>query len=279
MGPGRHGNKGVISKILPVEDMPYLEDGTPDPNHALIPLGVPSRMKRRSDSGKRISVGPGREARLSERFTPVFDGAVESEINDTLAEANFAAATVRRASSMAATGEAFEQENHGRLHLHAQAASTWWTIRFHARSTGPYSLITQAAAGWQGAVRWSAVRRDGSMGRWKAYGAAYILQELFDREEAMTVEGRTKIYESMVKGEEHARKRVRPAGASTFVDQRNPRAFGLNNAAGKAADFKNRDKNKRRTRFPYLWSATNMSSILDTASLRDRINGLRVGKD
>ncbi|MDG2186087.1 MAG: DNA-directed RNA polymerase subunit beta [Mariniblastus sp.] len=191
---GRHGNKGVIAKILPVEDMPFLEDGTPL-QILLNPLGVPSRM----------NVGQILETHLGwagsklgfQAITPVFDGATEEKINDCLAEAGLP----RHGKSYlfdGRTGERLGQETTVgyiyMLKLHHLVDD-----KVHARSTGPYSLITQQPLG--GKARFGG-QRFGEMEVWalEAYGAAYILQELLTVK-SDDVEGRTKIYESMVKGE------------------------------------------------------------------------------
>jgi DNA-directed RNA polymerase subunit beta len=191
---GRHGNKGVISKILPVEDMPYLQDGTPI-QIMLNPLGVPSRM----NVGQILETHLGwAGAKLGFRaITPVFDGAAESEINATLAEAGLPKHGKMRLFD-GRTGEPFEQETTVgyiyMLKLHHLVDD-----KVHARSTGPYSLITQQPLG--GKARFGG-QRFGEMEVWalEAYGAAYILQELLTVK-SDDVEGRTKIYESMVKGE------------------------------------------------------------------------------
>ena len=191
---GRHGNKGVIAKILPVEDMPCLPDGTPL-QILLNPLGVPSRM----------NVGQILETHLGwagakmgfQAVTPVFDGASEEEINERLA----AAGLPRHGKTKlldGRTGEPLEQETTVgyiyMLKLHHLVDD-----KVHARSTGPYSLITQQPLG--GKARFGG-QRFGEMEVWalEAYGAAYILQELLTVK-SDDVEGRTKIYESMVKGE------------------------------------------------------------------------------
>ena len=191
---GRHGNKGVISKILPVEDMPYLEDGTPV-QIMLNPLGVPSRM----------NVGQILETHLGwagsklgfQAITPVFDGATEKEINDCLAEAGLPSHG-KHTLYDGRTGVPCTQETTVgyiyMLKLHHLVDD-----KVHARSTGPYSLITQQPLG--GKARFGG-QRFGEMEVWalEAYGAAYILQELLTVK-SDDVEGRTKIYESMVKGE------------------------------------------------------------------------------
>jgi DNA-directed RNA polymerase subunit beta len=191
---GRHGNKGVIAKILPVEDMPFLEDGTPL-DILLNPLGVPSRM----NVGQILETHLGwAGAKLGfQAVTPVFDGASESDINICLAEAGLPSHGKTRLFD-GRTGDALGQETTvGYLYmlkLHHLVDD-----KVHARSTGPYSLITQQPLG--GKARFGG-QRFGEMEVWalEAYGAAYILQELLTVK-SDDVEGRTKIYESMVKGE------------------------------------------------------------------------------
>lgn len=191
---GRHGNKGVISKILPKEDMPYLEDGTPL-QILLNPLGVPSRM----NVGQILETHLGwAGAKLGfQSINPVFEGADESSINDCLKEAGLPPHGKTKLFD-GRTGEQMEQETTVgyiyMLKLHHLVDD-----KVHARSTGPYSLITQQPLG--GKARFGG-QRFGEMEVWalEAYGAAYILQELLTVK-SDDVEGRTKIYESMVKGE------------------------------------------------------------------------------
>jgi len=191
---GRHGNKGVIAKILPVEDMPFLPDGTPL-QIMLNPLGVPSRM----NVGQILETHLGwAGAKLGfQAVTPVFNGATEEDINKALAEAGLPShGKIRLIDGR--TGEPMEQETTVgyiyMLKLHHLVDD-----KVHARSTGPYSLITQQPLG--GKARFGG-QRFGEMEVWalEAYGAAYILQELLTVK-SDDVEGRTKIYESMVKGE------------------------------------------------------------------------------
>ena len=191
---GRHGNKGVIAKILPIADMPFLPDGTPL-QILLNPLGVPSRM----NVGQILETHLGwAGAKLGfQAVTPVFNGASEGEINDVLDEAGLPKhGKVRLIDGR--TGEPMEQETTVgyiyMLKLHHLVDD-----KVHARSTGPYSLITQQPLG--GKARFGG-QRFGEMEVWalEAYGAAYILQELLTVK-SDDVEGRTKIYESMVKGE------------------------------------------------------------------------------
>jgi DNA-directed RNA polymerase subunit beta len=191
---GRHGNKGVIAKILPVEDMPYLEDGTPL-QIMLNPLGVPSRM----NVGQILETHLGwAGARLGfQAITPVFDGASEEDINVCLDAAGLPRHGKTRLFD-GRTGDPLHQQTTVgyiyMLKLHHLVDD-----KVHARSTGPYSLITQQPLG--GKARFGG-QRFGEMEVWalEAYGAAYILQELLTVK-SDDVEGRTKIYESMVKGE------------------------------------------------------------------------------
>jgi DNA-directed RNA polymerase subunit beta len=191
---GRHGNKGVISKICPVEDMPYLEDGTPV-DIVLNPLGVPSRM----NVGQILETHLGLAARkLGLRaHTPAFDGASEDEIEKLLVEAGLPSSG-KFTLYDGRTGVSFEQQvTVGvmyMLKLHHLVDE-----KVHARATGPYSLITQQPLG--GKARFGG-QRFGEMEVWalEAYGAAAILQELLTVK-SDDVDGRTKIYESMVKGQ------------------------------------------------------------------------------
>ena len=191
---GRHGNKGVIAKILPKEDMPFLADGTPV-QILLNPLGVPSRM----NVGQILETHLGWAGKLLgfQAITPVFDGASEDDINKVLADAGLPKHGKAQLFD-GRTGEPLEQETTVgyiyMLKLHHLVDD-----KVHARSTGPYSLITQQPLG--GKARFGG-QRFGEMEVWalEAYGAAYILQELLTVK-SDDVEGRTKIYESMVKGE------------------------------------------------------------------------------
>jgi DNA-directed RNA polymerase subunit beta len=191
---GRHGNKGVIAKILPEEDMPFLEDGTPV-EILLNPLGVPSRM----NVGQILETHLGwAAAKLGfQAICPVFDGADEATIRQCLKEAGLPENGKAQLYD-GRTGEPFDQKvTVGYIYmlkLHHLVDD-----KIHARATGPYSLITQQPLG--GKARFGG-QRFGEMEVWalEAYGAAYILQELLTVK-SDDVEGRTKIYESMVKGE------------------------------------------------------------------------------
>tara|TARA_Y100000588_G_scaffold393591_1_gene510194 strand:- start:1372 stop:3747 length:2376 start_codon:yes stop_codon:yes gene_type:complete len=215
---GRHGNKGVISRIVPTEDMPFLDDGTPV-DVLLNPLGV----------GKRMNVGQILETYLGwacgvlglQGVTPVFDGATEQEIDEaideaneyvenrtqTLAQANQAPAAHELLVKMSTggkvqlydgrTGEPFDQKT-AVGYMYLLKLHHLVDDKIHARATGPYSLITQQPLG--GKAR-TGGQRFGEMEVWalEGYGAAYVLQELLTVK-SDDVEGRTKIYEAMVKG-------------------------------------------------------------------------------
>ncbi|HWB54606.1 MAG TPA: DNA-directed RNA polymerase subunit beta, partial [Tepidisphaeraceae bacterium] len=215
---GRHGNKGVIARIVPEEDMPFLDDGTPV-DILLNPLGVPSRM----------NVGQILETHLGwamavlgqQAVTPVFDGASETEIFNAVDEANRTIQERRKNRKNehkalrdreldvvmpyggkiqlydGRTGEAFEQKTTVG-YIYMMKLHHLVDDKIHARATGPYSLITQQPLG--GKAR-TGGQRFGEMEVWglEAYGSSYILQELLTVK-SDDVEGRTKIYESMVKG-------------------------------------------------------------------------------
>jgi len=212
---GRHGNKGVIARIVPEEDMPFLEDGT-SVDVLLNPLGVPSRM----NVGQILETHLGWAAQVLgfQAKTPVFDGATEDQIHEAVREANDYVEQRMTETSGAhepdellakmpyggkvqlydgRTGEPFDQKTTVgfmyMLKLHHLVDD-----KIHARATGPYSLITQQPLG--GKAR-TGGQRFGEMEVWalEGYGAAYILQELLTVK-SDDVEGRTKIYESMVKG-------------------------------------------------------------------------------
>ncbi len=203
---GRHGNKGVIARILPEEDMPYLPDGTPV-EIVLNPLGVPSRM----NVGQILETHLGWAAHALGLHvaTPVFDGATEKEIKELLVRANdreeernplrpntLESGKITLVDGM--TGEAFEQKvSVGFIYM--LKLSHLVDDKIHARSIGPYSLITQQPLG--GKAQFGG-QRFGEMEVWalEAYGAAHILQELLTAK-SDDVYGRAKIYEAIVKGE------------------------------------------------------------------------------
>jgi DNA-directed RNA polymerase subunit beta len=191
---GRHGNKGVIARIVPEEDMPYLPDGTPV-EVVLNPLGVPSRM----NVGQILETHLGWAAHALNRYyaTPVFDGATERDIKKHLVEAGLPpSGKIQLHDGM--TGTAFEQPvTVGYIYM--LKLSHLVDDKIHARSIGPYSLITQQPLG--GKAQFGG-QRFGEMEVWalEAYGAAYILQELLTAK-SDDVYGRAKIYEAIVKGE------------------------------------------------------------------------------
>ncbi|MGB8509922.1 MAG: DNA-directed RNA polymerase subunit beta [Pyrinomonadaceae bacterium] len=202
---GRHGNKGVIARILPEEDMPYLPDGTPV-DIVLNPLGVPSRM----NVGQILETHLGWAARvLGMHFaTPVFDGATEPEIKEKIKESNTRLLELGLPSIVndsgktilydGLTGDQFEQMvTIGYIYM--LKLSHLVDDKIHARSIGPYSLITQQPLG--GKAQFGG-QRFGEMEVWalEAYGAAHILQELLTAK-SDDVAGRSKIYEAIVKGE------------------------------------------------------------------------------
>jgi DNA-directed RNA polymerase subunit beta len=191
---GRHGNKGVIARILPDEDMPYLPDGTPV-EIVLNPLGVPSRM----NVGQILETHLGWAAKaLGLHYaTPVFDGATEREIKKALTDAHLPK-DGKTALYDGLTGQPFEQPvTVGYIYM--LKLSHLVDDKIHARSIGPYSLITQQPLG--GKAQFGG-QRFGEMEVWalEAYGAAYILQELLTAK-SDDVYGRAKIYEAIVKGE------------------------------------------------------------------------------
>ena len=269
---GRHGNKGVISKVVPMEDMPFLEDGTPV-DFCLNPLGVPSRMnvgqilethmgwaarglglkidealegfKLSGDSSKvkdALKYAYGDETysdafsnmddqRLIESAatvrkgvpiaTPVFDGAKESDINDALSRAGFDTSGQSTLFD-GRTGEQFSRQItvgvKYLLKLHHLVDD-----KIHARSTGPYSLVTQQPLG--GKAQFGG-QRFGEMEVWalEAYGAAYTLQEMLTVK-SDDVAGRTKVYESIVKGEDNFEAGI-PESFNVLVKE--VRGLGLN---------------------------------------------------
>jgi DNA-directed RNA polymerase subunit beta len=216
---GRHGNKGVIAKVMPEEDMPFLEDGTPL-EILLNPLGVPSRM----NVGQILETHLGIVGKVLgfNAITPVFDGATETEIDELTEQMNEVMSA--RAAELEANNEAPDSDSlfinipktlktqlyDGRTGEPFDQKATIGYIymmklhhlvddKIHARATGPYSLITQQPLG--GKAR-TGGQRFGEMEVWalEGYGAAYTLQEMLTVK-SDDVEGRTKIYESMVKGQ------------------------------------------------------------------------------
>jgi DNA-directed RNA polymerase subunit beta len=191
---GRHGNKGVVAKIVPEEDMPFLSEGTPV-DIVLNPLGVPSRM----NVGQVLETHLGWAARLlGLRFaTPVFDGIKEKEIRNYLKEAKLPDNGKTHLYD-GRTGEPFDQEIVVG-YIYMMKLGHLVADKIHARAVGPYSLVTQQPLG--GKAQYGG-QRFGEMEVWamEAYGAAYTLQELLTVK-SDDVQGRTRIYESIVKGD------------------------------------------------------------------------------
>lgn len=190
---GRHGNKGVIARIMPVEDMPFLPDGTPV-EIVLNPLGVPSRM----NIGQVLETHLGMASRVLgiHMATPVFDGATEIDVFDALEEAGLARDGKTELYD-GRTGEKFENRvTVGCMYMLKLAHMV--DDKIHARSTGPYSLVTQQPLG--GKAQFGG-QRFGEMEVWalEAYGAAYTLQEILTVK-SDDVTGRVKTYEAIVKG-------------------------------------------------------------------------------
>jgi DNA-directed RNA polymerase subunit beta len=191
---GRHGNKGVIAKIMPVQDMPFLPDGTPV-QILLNPLGVPSRM----NVGQILETHLGWAAgALGMRFaTPVFNGASEQKIREFLNDAGLpehGKIKLRDGRS----GRDFEQETTvGQIYM--LKLNHLVDDKIHARAIGPYSLVTQQPLG--GKAQFGG-QRFGEMEVWalQAYGSAYTLQELLTIK-SDDIQGRTKAYEAVVKGD------------------------------------------------------------------------------
>jgi DNA-directed RNA polymerase subunit beta len=191
---GRHGNKGVVSKLLPEEDMPFLPDGTPV-EIVLNPLGVPSRM----NVGQILETHLGWAARALGLWmaSPVFDGATEQEIKEHLKQAGMPTSGKTRLFD-GRTGKPFHQEvTVGQIYILKLAHLV--DDKMHARSIGPYSLVTQQPLG--GKAQFGG-QRFGEMEVWalEAYGAAHTLQEMLTVK-SDDVEGRNRIYEAIVKGE------------------------------------------------------------------------------
>ncbi|HRY47269.1 MAG TPA: DNA-directed RNA polymerase subunit beta [Candidatus Paceibacterota bacterium] len=196
---GRHGNKGVVAKIVPEEDMPFLADGT-SVDIVLNPLGVPSRM----NVGQVLETHLGWAARLlGMRFaTPVFDGIKEKNIRNYLKDAFQKQALVGEHGKTrlydGRTGDVFDQEVVVG-YIYMMKLGHLVADKIHARAVGPYSLVTQQPLG--GKAQYGG-QRFGEMEVWamEAYGAAYTLQELLTVK-SDDVQGRTRIYESIVKGD------------------------------------------------------------------------------
>ncbi len=261
---GRHGNKGVISRILPVEDMPFLPDGTPV-DILLNPLGVPSRM----NLGQVLEVHLGWAARALgwKVSTPVFDGAKESEIIELLKKAGLSE-DGKTILYDGRTGEPFDKPiTVGvmyMLKLHHLVDD-----KIHARSTGPYSLVTQQPLG--GKAQFGG-QRFGEMEVWalEAYGAAYTLQEILTVKSDDVV-GRVKTYEAIVKGENIPEpgvpesfkvlvKELQSLGLDVRLFSEDNRELELKENIDDGIDFNNLDEDKK---------ALEQQDLLDEEDLED----------
>lgn len=237
---GRHGNKGVISKILPEEDMPYLPDGTPI-DIMLNPLGVPSRM----NIGQVLSLHLGMAARRLGLHvaSPVFDGAREEDVWETLEEAGMS----RDAKTVlydGRTGEPFDNRvSVGIMYMIKLAHMV--DDKLHARSTGPYSLVTQQPLG--GKAQFGG-QRFGEMEVWalEAYGAAYTLQEILTVKSDDVV-GRVKTYEAIVKGDNVPEPGV-PESFKVLIKEPSKLRYGRQNSIKRRRRNRNERLGRRRRR-------------------------------
>jgi len=191
---GRHGNKGVVSRVVPVADMPFLPDGTPV-DVVLNPLGVPSRM----NLGQLFETALGWAARVlgTTYASPIFDGATWDDVQKQLQKAGLSDSS-RSVLFDGRTGERFDQEVTVGV-IYMMKLSHLVDDKIHARSIGPYSLITQQPLG--GKAQFGG-QRFGEMEVWalEGYGASHVLQEILTVK-SDDVAGRAKVYEAVVKGE------------------------------------------------------------------------------
>ena len=235
---GRHGNKGVISRILPVEDMPFLPDGTPL-QVVLNPLGVPSRM----NIGQVLEVHLGYAAKALgwKIATPVFDGASEIDVIETLKEAGLPE-DGKTVLYDGRTGEPFDSRVTVGYMYYLKLAHLV-DDKIHARSTGPYSLVTQQPLG--GKAQFGG-QRFGEMEVWalEAYGAAYSLQELLTVKSDDVV-GRVKTYEAIVKGENVPEPGI-PESFKVLIKE----------LQSLALDVRYTLKNRPKSRLRSLWTTT-----------------------
>lgn len=261
---GRYGNKGVVAKILPEEDMPYLPDGTPV-DIVLNPLGVPSRM----NVGQILEIHLGLACKELGLYisSPVFDGATETEVFDMLERTELPENVKKTGKSMlydGRTGDPFGQEvTVG--YVYFLKLNHLVADKMHARSTGPYSLVTQQPLGGKAQ---HGGQRLGEMEVWalEAYGAAHTLQEMLTIK-SDDVKGRTKIYESIVKGQSP----MKPGTPESFnVLVRELQSLGLNVelTEGDPADADADQAGIGDTDFPLLHTLDTMEPIDDEPPLK-----------
>lgn len=261
---GRYGNKGVVAQILPEEDMPYLPDGTPV-DIVLNPLGVPSRM----NVGQILEIHLGLACKELGLYvaSPVFDGATEQEVFDKLAETKLPDSVKKTGKSVlydGRTGDKFGQEvTVG--YVYFLKLNHLVADKMHARSTGPYSLVTQQPLGGKAQ---HGGQRLGEMEVWalEAYGAAHTLQEMLTIK-SDDVKGRTKIYESIVKGQSP----MKPGTPESFnVLVRELQSLGLNVelTEGDSADLDADQSGLGDTDFPLLHTLDTMEPIDEEPPLK-----------
>lgn len=261
---GRYGNKGVVAKILPEEDMPYLTDGTPV-DIVLNPLGVPSRM----NVGQILEIHLGlacKELGLHVA-SPVFDGATEIEVFDMLAKTDLPDNVKKTGKTIlfdGRTGDPFGQEvTVG--YVYFLKLNHLVADKMHARSTGPYSLVTQQPLGGKAQ---HGGQRLGEMEVWalEAYGAAHTLQEMLTIK-SDDVKGRTKIYESIVKGQSP----LKPGTPESFnVLVRELQSLGLNVELdeGDPADVDSIQTALHESGLPILHTVDTMEPVEDELPLK-----------
>lgn len=261
---GRYGNKGVVAKILPEEDMPYLPDGSPV-DIVLNPLGVPSRM----NVGQILEIHLGLACKELDLHvaSPVFDGATEEEVFDMLTKTNLPENVKQTGKSVlydGRTGEPFGQEvTVG--YVYFLKLNHLVADKMHARSTGPYSLVTQQPLGGKAQ---HGGQRLGEMEVWalEAYGAAHTLQEMLTIK-SDDVKGRTKIYESIVKGQSP----LKPGTPESFnVLVRELQSLGLNVelSEGDPADADSGQVGLHEAGFPLLHTLDTMEPIDEEPTLK-----------
>ncbi|MDQ0361215.1 DNA-directed RNA polymerase subunit beta [Breznakia pachnodae] len=248
---GRHGNKGVISKILPIEDMPYLPDGTPV-DIMLNPFGVPSRM----NIGQVFEIHLGFAAKkLGVKFaTPVFDGIDNEELADIMDEAEMTK-DGKTVLYDGRTGEAFDERiSVGVMYMIKLAHMV--DDKLHARATGPYSLVTQQPLGGKAQ---NGGQRFGEMEVWalEAYGAAHTLQEILTIK-SDDIAGRTKTYEAIIKGKDIPEAGI-PESFRVLVHELQALAIDVNmfDEEGNPVDINKKEEDEKpRREFPLNSEAT-----------------------
>ena len=261
---GRYGNKGVVAKILPEEDMPYLPDGTPV-DIVLNPLGVPSRM----NVGQILEIHLGLACKERGLYvaSPVFDGATEAEVFEMLAGTELLDSVKKTGKSVlydGRTGDAFGQEvTVG--YVYFLKLNHLVADKMHARSTGPYSLVTQQPLGGKAQ---HGGQRLGEMEVWalEAYGAAHTLQEMLTIK-SDDVKGRTKIYESIVKGQSP----LKPGTPESFnVLVRELQSLGLNVelSEGSPSDLDSIQAALHESGLPILHTVDTMEPVDDEPPLK-----------